>query len=319
MLSDLLKPKSVIILSTNSSLTEIYVYDAIKYKANASKQGVIEVKDKKSFNDMMEKIAFEPMMADKWVFQIKYKSVKGSFEKNKRVFEKCDTAYFLVECEKYPDYLKAKRGISCTEIYVHQIRGLDRNFLFGGYLSEALQSFVSKGYGAEKCFELYNYLRDGNPAPKTKSEVQEILGVSESSTRDFVFSLLRDYKGTERSKRIQIRNKSRDMSFLLSQNSVRSLYNFISYDLMSIIQIKQLYINGDLYDSVTSKLPEGYDYNRLSRYNRYFDNIIEIPVERILYTLRVLKESFWWKEEDAFAFIYRYYNVRQDNVTISEV
>ncbi len=312
MLSDLLKPKSVIILSTNSSLAEIYVYDVIKYKANASKQGVIDVKDKKSFNDMLEKISFEPMMADKWVFKLTYKSIRAQFEKNKKIFEKCDNAFFLVECEKYTDFLKAKRGISCTEVYIHQVRGLDRNFLFGGYLSESLQSFVSKGYGAEKCFELYHYLQDGNPVPKSKKEIQDILGVSESSTRDFVFSLLKDFKGTERSRRIQIRSKCKDMNFLLTQNSPRSLYNFISYDLMSILQIKQLYINGDLYDSVTSNLPEGYDYNRLSRYNRYFDSIVETPVERILITLKVLKEYFWWRDEDVFAFIYRYYSTNQE-------
>lgn len=314
MLSDLLKPRSIVVLSTDSSLAELYVYDALKYKANSSKQAVIQVKDKKSFDSMLEKLAFEPMMANKWVFEIDFSSVRTAFLKNKEILEKSDNAFFLVKCPKYVDFVKAKEKISCTSLYLHSLRSEDMGFLFSGYLSKELQRYVSFNYGAEKCFELLKYFQDSKKQVNNKKEIQEILGTGESSTKEFVLALMKDYKGTERSVKLQLKNKSADLDFLLDSVGVRSLQNFMVSDLKSMFSIKQLYLEGVFYDSISKhNLPEGYDFDKLKRYNLFFDEIVETPWKRFIFLLSELKKDFWKSNEDAFNFLYHYYSTRQDD------
>lgn len=313
MLSDLLKPKSIVVLSTDSSLAEIYVYDTLKNKANSSKQAVIPVKDKKSFSDMLDKLAFEPMMADKWVFEIDYGAVKATYTKSKEILERCSTAYFLVKCDKYPDYLRAKEKISCTALYLNSLGALDLNFMFSGYLSRDLQRYLGKNYGVERCFELFNYFRNGGNPIENKNQIKEILGLGESSTKEFAFSLLSDYKGTRRSIKTQIRNKSKDISFLVESYGARKLQNFIISDIKRMLEIKQLYLEGILYDSVSKdRVPESYDFNKLRRYNLMFNDIVETPIERFLFLLKKLKNGYWKSSADALSFLYSYYNERQD-------
>lgn len=314
MLSELLKPKSVVVLSTNSSLAELYVYDALKYKANSSKQAVIQIKDKKSFDSMLEKLSFEPMMASKWVFEIDFSSVRSAFLKNKNVFEKSDNAFFLVKCQKYPDFLKAKEGIACTSLYLHSIRGIDADFLFSAYLSKDLQRYLSNNYGAEKCFELYNYFLDGGKPILDKKGIQEQLGTGESSTKDFIISLLKDYKGTKRSIKMQLQRKTKDLEFLLDAIGYKSLQSFMASDLKNMIAVKQLYLEGVFYDSITKhSIPDGYDFEKLIRYNAFFDEIVSIPLKRFIFLLSEIKGSYWRSNEDAFNFIYHYFNTRQDD------
>ena len=314
MLSELLNPKSIIVLSTDSSLAELYVYDALKYLANSSKQAVIQVKDKKSFDLMLEKLSFDPMMADKWVFEIEFSSVKSAFLKNKKAFETVDNAFFLVKCTKYPDFLKAKDEISCTALYLHRLSYIDCDFLFSGYLSKDLQRYICNNYGVERCIELFNYFQDGGKRLESRKEIQELLGTGESSTKEFVISLLKDYKGSQRSIRTQIRNKSKDLEFLLGFVGSRSLQNFMVSDIKNMIEIKQLYLEGIFYDKIKKVgVPESYDVEKLMKYQSFFDELVEIPLKRFLFLLKSLKVGYWGSNEDAFNFLYRYYLTRRDD------
>lgn len=314
MLADLIKPKNIVVLSTNSSLAEIYVYDALKYKSNAIKDSIMQVKDKKSFATMLEKISFEPMMASKWLFEIDFKSVRALFLKYKENLERCDTAYFLVKCEKYPDFLKAKEKIACTPMYLHKLKGLDASFLFSSKLSTELQRYVCTNYGVEKCFELYNYFKDGGKSLSNKKEIQELLGTGESSVIDFVFDLMKDYKGSKRSIKLQIAKRSKDLDFLVDSYGAKSVQNFIKSDVKNLIEVKQLYLEGILYDSISKeRIPEGYDFSKLSRYNIYFDTISQTPIKRMIYLLSKIIEGQWRDKDDAFKFLYAYYLSRKDD------
>lgn len=313
MLSDLNSPRSLIIYTTNSSLAEMFVYDTIKAKAKANKNTIIDVKDKKSFENMLEMILFEPMMVDKWIFNIYYKGVRSQFEKLKKNLQLCETAYFLVNCEKYADFKKAVTGVSCTELYLNSLKHSDIYTLFSTYLSADLQRHLANNYSAEKCFELYNYFIDGGKPLENKKALEGVIGLGESSVKDLILDLVKDYKGTERSTKIHIRKRINDLSYLITVYQPRSLQNFLVSEVKNMLEIKQLYLMGILYNDIDKeRLPESSDYSKLSRYRWVFDKIKTTPVQRFVYLLQCLHSGVWSSESDVALFLYSYFSGRED-------
>lgn len=310
-LKDLTYPDSnVHLLSTNSNLAEIFVYDTLKNKCGASLESIIEVQSKTDFDEMLDLANIEPYLASKWLFVITYKKVRSLLKKYVSIFQST-TAEFLIKVDNYREFLEFKElKVPCNDLYLSVIRRNDIIFLLSGYsLSQKVMDFISKNYirDVDKVFELKQALDSGVKIETTK-DVIAICGESASSTVRFAFLLLNDLPTSENglkrvySKRIKLLN-----NMLLAFGPSKT-YNFLTSTVSDLLDIKVLYLAGIIYDSVKG-IPDVYDEKKLSRYSPFIKRITtDLSYERILRLLASLKDCGRWRtSDDAVQFIYQYY------------
>ena len=98
-----------------------------------------------------------------------------------------------------------------------------------------------------------------------------------------------------------------------------SFYNFFNSALDSFIYLKVLVISGTIYKQVRA-LPDSYDEQKLSKYNKYLWRLKEVPLSRFLRMKQVLLEGGRWsKSIDFLRFLYCYYTegVKQEVFNVS--
>ena len=301
---------NVHLLVTSFSLAEIYVYDTLKGKCNATLESVSEVQSKADFEEMLDLSNIQPYLASKWLFVITYKKVKSLIKKYPDVFN-TDVAEFLIKVENYKEFLEFKAlKIPCNELYLSVIRRRDVLTLLSGYsLSAKVLDFIAANYShdVDKVFEIRQFLMSGEKIETTK-DVIKLCGESSTSTSRFVLLLLRELPKSEKGLKMVYAKRVRMLNTLLLTYGYSKAYNFIVSTVSDILDIKVLYMNGVIYDAIR-ELPEPYDEKKLSRYSRYLKTIEkEIPYERILRLLVELKETGRWQSDDtAIQFLYSYY------------
>lgn len=301
---------NVHLLVTSFSLAEIYVYDTLKEKCKATLESVLEVQSKSDFEEMLDLANIQPYLASKWLFVITYKKVKALIKKYPTLFNS-DVAEFLVKVENYKEFLEFKAlKIPCNELYLSAIRKGDVIHLLSGYsLSQKVLDFIASNYSkdVDKVFEIRQFLMSGEHIETTK-DVIRLCGESSTSIIRFAMLMLRDLPKTEKGLKMVFTKRVKLLNTLLLTYGYSKAYNFLASTVSDILDIKVLYMNGIIYDTV-SELPEPYDEKKLSRYPRYLRMIEkEIPYERILRLLLELKEMGRWRSDDnAIQFVYNYY------------
>ena len=306
------------LLLTSSNLVEIYVYDELKAICGATIDSVVEVTNKASFQNMLELVNMQPLMAEKWLFVITYKGgVKSLVKKYEGIFQS-ETAIFLVKVENYSDFKEFRNVVrSVNDLYLNTIRHADVSYLLGGFkLSANVIEFIEKSYyrDPEKVFELVKELKNGAVVVSNR-DVVRICGESTGSVAKFAMLLLNEMptsvSGLKRvySKRVKI------LADLCDSFGTRSTYNFLTAAVKDILNIKVLYLQGVIYDTIRD-LPEGYDEKKLSRYNMYLKRIIQdLTYENILRLYVALCSCERWKNpQDGVLFLYTYYLT---NVTVA--
>ncbi|MGV3076435.1 hypothetical protein ACEE21_15255 [Clostridium baratii] len=300
---------NVHLLLTGSNLSELYVYDILKEKCNATRDSIYDITNKSSANEMLELVNTQPFMANKWLFVIEYGKVKSVLREKKGVFE-TDTSEFLIKVKNYKEYKEAKGLLSrVNDIYLSYIRYYDVEFLLQGYgLSPKLIDFVAKSYSSdpEQVFVLMNELKNGKVFEKRK-DIVDICGISAGSLNSFALSLLKEPPKTVKGKKTTYRNRIGVALELSETYGFSKMRNFLMSCVKDILDIKQLYMVGTIYDRI-SDLPECYDEKKLSRYNMYLRTIIDIPYSRIMRLYLSLKKcGRWFNGMDMVNFIYQYY------------
>lgn len=301
---------NVHLLVTSFNLAEIYVYDTLKEKCNATLESVSEIQSKSEFEEMLDLVNIQPYLASKWLFVITYKKVKSLLKKYPSVFQS-DVAEFLVKVENYREFLEFKAlKIPCNELYLSVIRRSDIISLLSGYsLSSKVIDFIAANYSrdVDKVFEIRQYLMSGEKIETTK-DVIKLCGESSTSTARFALLLLKEMPKSEKGLKMVYAKRVRMLNTLLLTYGYSKAYNFLVSTVSDIFDLKVLYMNGRVYDTI-SELPEPYDEKRLSRYSRYLKLIEkDIPYERILRLLLELKENGRWRSDDtAIQFLYSYY------------
>lgn len=313
--------KNVHLLLTSSNLSEMYIYDILKEKCGANKDSIFDINTKNNVSNMLELVGVQPFLAEKWLFVINYSKVKGQLKEHKGVFQS-DTSEFLIKVKNYKEYKEAKELLgNINDIYLTYIRAYDVEFLLQKYkISPSLVDFVSKSYYSdpEQVFVLMKELDSGLILDKRK-QVVDICGVSSGSLTSFAMSLLKEPSKTEKGKKMVCRNRVKVALELAETYGFSKMRNFLMACVKDILDIKQLYMTGVIYDKIRdlpdievedkngNKTPV-YDEKKLSKYNFYLQSIIEIPYTRILNLYLVLKsQGRWFKDIDMVNFIYQYY------------
>ena len=300
---------NVHLLFTKSNLSELYVYDILKEKCGANMDTIYIINSKSSINEMLELVNTKPFMSDKWFFVVDYSKAKSLFREHRGVFD-TDTAEFLIKVKNYKEFKEVKKVVDrVNDIYLAYIRYYDVGFLLKDTgLSPKLVDFVAKSYSSdpEQVFVLRNELKNGKIVDKRK-DVVDICGISTGSLNSFALSLLKEPPKTDRGKRMTYRNRIAVALELSESYGFSKMRNFLMSCVKDILDIKQLYMVGTIYDRV-SDLPECYDEGKLSKYSIYLNTIIDIPYLRILRLYLLLKKNGrWFSDMDMVNFIYQYY------------
>ena len=106
--------KNVHLLVTNSNLADIYVYDTLKERCDATLESIYNIEKVSDIGIMKELVGMEPYMSDRWLFIIDYSKLKKSIKEISGIFE-ADTSIFLIKVKGYADFKEFK------ELYSLQI------------------------------------------------------------------------------------------------------------------------------------------------------------------------------------------------------
>lgn len=312
---------NVHLLLTSSNLSELYVYDKLKEKCNANRDSIYDINTRSSFNEMLDLVNLQPFMANKWLFIIDYNKVK-SLVKDKRGIFDSDSSLFLIKVKSYKDFKEVKNILNrVNDIYLSYMKFYDIEYLLNGYsISPKLISFISKSYSSdpEQIFTLLNELKNGRVIEKRK-DIVDICGISSGSLSSFALSLLKEPPKTDKGKKMVYKNRIGVALELVESYGFSKMRNFLMSSVKDILDIKQLYMVGAIYDRV-SNLPDiskknkngdlipVFDEKKLSRYNIFLGSIIDTPYPRILRLYVLLKEcGVWHSDVDMINFIYQYY------------
>lgn len=304
--------KNVHMILTSSSAVEMYVYDTLKSVCNASLESVFEVNTKSDFMEMVELCGIQSYLSDRWLFVIDYSKVKSSLKSSIGIFES-EEAVFLIRVNNYREYKEFKELLPVVnDLYLTFIRKNEVMYLLQGYnLSQRDIDFVAKSYSKdpEKVFILKKELENGLEINSQK-DIVKLLGVSTGSITSFAMSLLRDFPKTEKGFKIVCRNRLKTARELCEAYGVASFKNFLTATVRDFIYIKELYMEGAIYNSIRD-LPEVFDEKKLSRYNFYLRSLSsDVSYSRLVSLYCMLRESGSWSDVfDMIEFIYEYYRV----------
>ena len=310
-LKDLQDPsKSVHLLLTSSNLIEIYVYDTLKARCNATLESIIDVNSASTYRYMLELVNIEPNLADKWLFVLDYKKIKGSLKKNLGVFQS-EVAVFLIKVDNYKDFKEVKElGVVLNDLYLDVIRRNDVYYMLGQYkISQKVLEFVVNSYyrDPEKVFVLKKELENGADI-NTPKDVTALCGESTGSIQKLAMQLLTDNPKTEMFLKRSYKKRVSFVKELCDTFGSSTAYNYLKASIRDVLYIKMLYMQGVIYDKIR-EVPDCFDEKKLNRYRNVLKTIEnEIPYVKILNLYVIINESDRWrKPEDSIAFMYKYY------------
>lgn len=309
------------ILLTSSSLAEMYIYDTLKDKCKATRDGIYNVETKSGVDTMLELVNIQPFLAEKWLFILNYAKVKRYIKDRQGIFD-ADTSEFLIKVKNYKEYKEVKELIGkANDIYLTYLKFSDVDYILRDYeLSENMKTFIKKSYSSEpdKVFTLMKAMNTGTQIPN-KRAIVNACGVSAGSLSYFAISLLNAKVETDRGKKMSCKKKMSVAVELAETYGYSKMRNFLMACVKDMLDIKQLYMVGAIYDKI-SGLPDVsvidvkgdskpvYDEKRLSRYNMQFKSIIEIPYEKFVKLYIMLKKcGKWYSATDMMRFVYDYY------------
>lgn len=304
--------KNVHMLITSSTAVEMYVYDKLKEQCHASLESVLTVNSKSSFSEMLELVGMQSYLSDKWLFVIEYSKVKASIKANVGIFES-EEAEFLIKVNTYRDFKEFKELLpSVNDLYLSFIRRNEVMYLLSKYnLSQKDIDFVAKSYSREpeKVF-LFKKELDNGLVVNSQRDIVKLLGESTGSITSYALALLRDFPTTEKGFKTVCRNRIKTGKDLCEAYGVSSFKNFLMATIKDFIYIKELYMQGTIYNSIRD-LPEVFDEKKLSKYNVYLRTLVnDIPYSRLISLYSKLRESGRWvRNSDLLMFIYDYYKV----------
>lgn len=298
------------LLFTSSSLADMYVYDSLRELCGGNSESVIDVDSKASFLNMLDLVNLQPLQAIRWLFVLKYKPLKGLFKKYADVFTSTSSSCFLIRVESYKDFKECKEVLkSVNDIYLASIRQRDVQYLLSGYkISPKVVDFVAKTYSKEpeKIFMLRQKLMEGIEVDRPR-QVVAICGEYAGSIARFAISLLNNHPNTALGLKKVYSNRIKTYHELIEAFGVRSTYNFLVATVKDLLDIKILYMNGVIYDSIR-ELPEGYDEKRLSKYSGQLRTITQtLLYDEIIWMYMQLVRARWVSQNDGILFIYKYY------------
>ena len=302
--------KNVHILYTNSNLSELYVYDTLKEKCKANRDSIFDVSTKNSIVEMLDLVNIQSFLSDKWLFVLDYGKVKSVIKDKKGIFESSNSE-FLIKVKNYKEFKEVKEELStANDLYLAYVKYTDVEFLFQGFnISPKMVNFISKSYSSdiEQVFVLLNEMKNGLVV-ESRKQIVSVCGISSGSLTSYAISLLKDFPTTDRGFKTVCRNRIKVGVELADTYGFNKMRNFLLASVKDILDIKQLYLEGVIYDRI-SNIPDCYDEKRLLKNRVYLESIKSIPYDRITYLYLLLRsQGLWYKDIDMINFIYSYYS-----------
>lgn len=298
---------NVHLLYTSSNLAEIYIYDELRKVCGGTLDSVFTINTVSAFKNMLDLVNIQPYLANRWLFILEYGKLKKSLKGYYGIFN-ADSSCFLVKVSSYAEFKEFKENYDrVNDMYLSFIRYREVNFLLNGLgLSQTLIDFSAKSYGREpdKIFLLRNEIVNGYKVDSRK-DIISICGTSSSTVVYYVLRLLTAKEtGITNEKYKNIVKVGIDLSEAYGINKLR---NFMVASLKDIITIKQMYLNGVIYNSITN-IPDNLDEKRLSRYGHQLEFIKGISLNGMVNLLSSLTDSGYWnKDIDMLEFLYQFY------------
>ena len=302
--------KQVHLLLSSSNLVEIYVYDTLKERCKATLESIMDVNSSSTFKAMLELVNIQPNIADKCVFVIDIKKVRGKIKRTLGIFQS-ETSIFLLKVDTYKDFKDAKDlGIDINDLYLETIRKQEVQNLLRGYkIAPKIVDFVASSYyrDPEKVFVLRKELDNGADINSPK-DVTELCGESLGSIQKFTMQLLTDAPKTEMFLKRSYKRRVVTLCDLCDTFGSSTAYNYIKATVKDILYIKMLYMEGTIYNRIR-ELPECFDEKKLSRYNHSLRDIeVELQYSKILHLYNVMGSTGRWRsQQDGVLFLYQYY------------
>ena len=301
--------KHIHILQTSSTRAELYVEDRIKERALAGSENIIRIVDKNSVSQALDTVGFEPREGGKWVVIVeKEKTPRLGKELENLIKANYPTVLFLLKAPNYKTFKSLRQKFpEGNDCYLSSLNYSDLKTLLGNFLTPKLLGYTYNSYRSspDKVFQLYESFLQNTRITSVK-DITEICGISEGSIEAFIFSFFRLPEVKTSVKERTVKKRFQIFCELLAIHGVSVVYYTCRNILVDIFELKSLYLNGKIYKKI-EHLPEGYDEQKLLRYQRSFSKIMGIPLERIIQLYQILNNNneVWHSELDAFTFFYK--------------
>lgn len=314
---------SIHLFQSSSSMAEIFVYDTLKKKCKADINSILTIDSVAKFSEMSDLVNIQPYLAEKWLFIVEYHKVKGELKKKLGVLNS-DTSEFFIKVRNYKEFREVIELINdrLNTIYLSVIRRNDIYFLFKEYeISQSLLDFISKAYYNEPEI-VFNIVKEYSLGRlfTTKKELVKEFGGSSGTIDSFIIRLLKANPKTEKGCKMSLKGILEASRDLCEVYGVSKFRNFLVSGISNVLDIKMMYIEGDIYDSLKS-IPDYslkdmngnefkvFDNSKLMRYNFYLRTITQdIHYDSILRMYLMLKNyGKWYSMADACGFFYKYY------------
>ena len=319
---------NVVILQTPSTQLSIFLYDKLKLKFHCNSDSIINVETKSDVKKVRDVLTTTPPFGDKWLINVNLDRVNDK-DLVKAVHDSI-TCLFFCTCSKYKIFKQFKDSVKDVnglyDYYITYIRRPDLLYLYDALvpednkLNKQLFDYVAQSYSSDidAVFDLFLALNKGDKF-ESRKDIAELCGLGNNSVESFLLSLMKPASNTEKGINTVIKNRAKMGADLGATIGWSSFYNFFNSSLDCFIQLKVLTISGVVYKQVRD-LPEAYDEQKLSKYNKYLWRLKEVPLSRFLRMKQFLLDGGRWnKPADFLQFLYCYYteSVKQEVLKVN--
>lgn len=312
---------NVLILQTSSDKLKLFIEDILKRKYSCNADSILSCSGKKDYKQLKGIINVVPPFSAKWFVSVNLDTCNDKDFIS--LVKDSTTCLFFCTVSKYSTFKRFKEEIKgVSGVYDYYLTYLKKNdfvFLYDSFVSEdkrlpkVLFDYVVQSYSSdiEAVFDLFLALSEGKEI-KSRKDIADICGLGGNSTESFILSMLKPPPSTEKGLKKVMQNRIRAGYELAESYGYSSFYNRLRSTLISFIHLKELLISGVVYKQVY-RLPECYDENKLSKYQRYIWRLKEIPLSRILRLYSALGKTTWRSDTEFLNFVYNFIYVEEKN------
>jgi hypothetical protein len=316
----------VVILQTHE-LIQLFITDTVRKVLGASQEQYFDVSSKNELKNIYSLGSVQPFGASKWFIVVDLDKIPIS--DLVQTFDHGESCFFLCVTSKYFNFKKLKEALNkhndiqkkkkltqipYEELYLTYLRKADFYYLYSNYLgdipnklTENLVNYVYKNYAGDldALFLLLDALREGEEFQKEK-DIIAICGLGRNTTQNFIIKIMTSTPKTEKGLKSVIRKNLQRGFDLSSDLEWGMIWTFTRAFVRSSIEIKSLCISGVVYEDLHA-LPDGYDQQKLIKYNRYMWFIRSQPLSKLLAVYKLLDDFKWTSELEFYKFLCEYY------------
>lgn len=262
-----------------------------------------------------------PLGQTKWLFYLDNDNIwltKAAIEK----LIDTETAFYIIKTSDFKSYKilvsllqSSRRVLNYTATYINRnwYNWLLNSYFFNqekGYLIPevpGLMKYIYNGYKMypDKLLDIFDAIT--KKQIQTKLDVRDIAGPPNNTQEEIIIKLSSIEVKSEKSFKIQVKNRSTELLNLAEIVGVFTLRNYLIKTIKDFLRIKFLYLRGMIYNDLKTadeeKIP---DLKQLRRYNYYVKDIKKLPSSRFILMLSILTKQKWYSELDIISFVYQY-------------